>query len=179
MSEPPILIGGRVELRPAVGGDAAARLALGQDTEIVRMFGGDTRNLKPFTLEGAAAWCARLAAHPHAWVIEEKGRLIGEARLDRLDPHDRRASLAVGIYDPARLGKGLGTETVRLVLAYAFEDLGLHRIGIRVLAFNTRAIRCYAKCGFVIEGREREAALVGGERYDDVIMGLLAREYRS
>ena len=48
---------------------------------------------------------------------------------------------------------------------------------LRVLAYNERAIRCYLSCGFVEEGRERESALVDGERYDDLIMGVLAHEY--
>jgi RimJ/RimL family protein N-acetyltransferase len=63
------------------------------------------------------------------------------------------------------------------VLEYAFGELGLHRIGLRVVAYNVRAIRCYSACGFIEEGREREAAHVAGEWHDDVIMGLLSREF--
>jgi len=46
-----------------------------------------------------------------------------------------------------------------------------------VIEYNLRAIRAYQKCGFVIEGREREAAFVDGAWYDDVIMGILDNEY--
>jgi RimJ/RimL family protein N-acetyltransferase len=53
----------------------------------------------------------------------------------------------------------------------------LHRVSVRVLAYNKRAIRSYQKCGFVIEGREREAGPVNGQWHDDVIMGLLDREF--
>lgn len=67
---------------------------------------------------------------------------------------------------------------MRLALAYGFDGLGLHRIDLRVLAFNERAIRCYRKCGFVVEERLREPALVDSERHDDLIMGLLASEFR-
>ena len=45
-----------------------------------------------------------------------------------------------------------------------------------MLAYNTRAIACYARCGFVEEGREREAAYVDGTWHDDVVMGILDRE---
>lgn len=72
---------------------------------------------------------------------------------------------------------GLGREAVRLVLAHAFGPLGLHRVGLRVMAFNTRAIRCNRACGFIEEGREREAALVGDAWYDDMMMGVLAQEF--
>jgi RimJ/RimL family protein N-acetyltransferase len=64
-----------------------------------------------------------------------------------------------------------------LILDHAFHDLNLHRVGIRVLAYNTRAIRSYQRCGFLIEGREREAAFVNGQWHDDVIMGLLEHEF--
>jgi RimJ/RimL family protein N-acetyltransferase len=114
--------------------------------------------------------------HPRAWVIETD-RLIGEVRLDRIDMQDRRVSLAIGILDPDCLGKGLGTQASMLVLDHAFYDLKLHRVAIRVLAYNTRAIRSYQKCGFLIEGREREAAFVNGRWHDDVIMGLLEHEF--
>jgi RimJ/RimL family protein N-acetyltransferase len=64
------------------------------------------------------------------------------------------------------------------VLAYAFTELALHRVSARVLADNARAIRCYEKCGFAIEGRERQAALVEGEWHDDLIMGILEPDWR-
>jgi RimJ/RimL family protein N-acetyltransferase len=57
--------------------------------------------------------------------------------------------------------------------------LGLHRLSVRVLAFNGRAIRAYQKCGFRIEGRERESAWIDGTWHDDLIMGLLADDARS
>ncbi|WP_211857282.1 GNAT family N-acetyltransferase [Plastoroseomonas hellenica] len=53
----------------------------------------------------------------------------------------------------------------------------MHRVSLRVLAGNARAIACYSKCGFVEEGRQPETACVNGVWQDDVIMGLLDREF--
>jgi RimJ/RimL family protein N-acetyltransferase len=66
---------------------------------------------------------------------------------------------------------------MRLLLGHAFDGLGLHRLSVRVLSHNARAIRAYEKCGFVFEGRERESALIDGAWHDDVIMGLIDREF--
>jgi RimJ/RimL family protein N-acetyltransferase len=44
---------------------------------------------------------------------------------------------------------------------------------VRVLTSNARAIACHRKCGFVEEGREREAVSVEGGWQDDLVMGLL------
>jgi RimJ/RimL family protein N-acetyltransferase len=46
-----------------------------------------------------------------------------------------------------------------------------------VVDYNLRAIGAYQKCGFVVEGREREAAFVDGIWHDDVMMAILDREY--
>jgi len=174
----PTFQGPRVRLRPPADGDVAARFALGRDPGIAEMFGASRDRIRPLTEADAAAWVRRVAGHPHGWIIEH-GRLLGEIRLDNLDPRDRSASLAIGILDSAALGQGLGTEAIRLLLGYAFGPLALHRIGIRVLAYNRRAIRAYEKCGFRIEGRERETAFVNGHWHDDVIMGLLDHEFAA
>jgi RimJ/RimL family protein N-acetyltransferase len=174
--ELPFLSGPNVILRPARAGDIDAFLALESDPQIHEMFGGSRDTFSPMTREIAESIVSRLIQHPFAWVIEQ-GRVIGEVRLDRVDLNDRRASLAIGIFDGHCLGRGFGTEAIRLVLDFAFERLNLHRISVRVLAYNHRAIRAYQKCGFVIEGREREAAFVNGEWHDDIMMGLLNHEF--
>lgn len=174
----PTLEGTRVRLRPFRQSDIAGRLALGRSPEIVRSFGGDPEDLPPFGKEDARAWVQRNLDHPLCWAVEVEGRLLGEVRLDGLDLHDRRARLAIGLYDVSQLGKGLGREAIRLILTHAFGPLGLHRVDLRVLAFNERAIRCYRACGFVEEGRERESARVGEAWCDDIIMGVLAQDFQ-
>ena len=180
MTDPvPELRGTRLRLRPFHPSDVAGRLALGRSPEIVRSFGGDPDGLPPYGEDEASKWVERNLRHPLAWAVEVNGGLLGEARLDSLEPHDRRARLAIGLYDPAQLGLGFGREAIDLVLSYAFGTLALHRIDLRVLAFNERAIRCYRACGFVEEGRERQSARIGDQWHDDIIMGLLVDEYRS
>lgn len=175
----PELEGTRVRMRPFRRSDIPKRLALGQSPEIVRSVGGDPEGLPPYGEEQARSWVERNLAHPLCWAVDVDGRLLGEARLDGLDLHDRRAGLAIGLYDVSQLGKGLGREVIHLVLSHAFGKLGLHRVDLRVLEYNERAIRCYRTCGFVEEGRERESARVGRTWHDDIIMGILAREYQS
>ncbi|MQX13342.1 GNAT family N-acetyltransferase [Sinorhizobium terangae] len=174
---PPILEGPSITLRPPCDADIEARLLLGSDPKIAEMFGVSREDVRPITRDKAAAWVRNLGEHPHAWIIEIQGRCAGEIRLDRVDQHDRRASMAIGIYDSALLGRGFGSEAIGLLLRHAFGPMGLHRIGIRVLSYNERAIRAYEKSGFVVEGREREAALVNGAWHDDVMMGLLDHEF--
>jgi RimJ/RimL family protein N-acetyltransferase len=173
-----ILAGLNVTLRLPRTGDAEERFALGNAPEIMRMFGADPAAIPALTIEAARKELQGLVDHQHAWVVEHEGKYLGGIRLDGLDRRDKRARLAVGLYDTRKLGRGLGREAITLVLAHAFGPLGLHRVSLRVVAYNERAIRCYRACGFREEGREREAAYVAGQWYDDVMMGVLASDQR-
>jgi RimJ/RimL family protein N-acetyltransferase len=169
--------GQRLRLRAATAEDAEARFSLGHCPDIVRMFGVSHADCKAMTREAAEAWALGQSLDPYVWIIEVGGRLTGEIKLHSINTADRRASMAIAIYDPMLLGKGFGTEAIRLLLHHAFTQLNLHRISVRVLAYNERAMKAYQKCGFVIEGRERETAFVDGAWHDDLMMGILSREY--
>lgn len=179
-AETPVLRSPRALLRPFQPDDVHGRMRCGKDPEIVRMFGGSPvfADPVPMTMEEASAWYEHVSTdgNPLHWSVELEGQFIGTARLHGLDEIDRRARYAIGILDADRLGIGLGTEITRTVIRYGFRDLGLHRIDLRVLAYNARAIGCYLRCGFVEEGREREAVNVGGQWHDDVIMGILEHD---
>lgn len=140
-----------------------------------------SRSRRPCALDEAEAWYEQVRSDPNPlhWAIELQGRFVGTERLHSVDEADRRARYAVGLADRTLLGSGLGRQVTRLVLGFGFQGLGLHRIDLRVLAFNERAIRCYLRCGFIEEGREREAAYVGEAWHDDVIMGILDEEFAS
>ena len=166
-------------LRPTKPEDVAARLALGNRPEIHRMFGGDPADFRELTAEGAEAWVNTLANERYGWVIEDKGQLVGSIRLHSVNPMDRRAAMSIGILATESLGKGVGTTAMRLVATQAFGPMGLNRLSVRVLDFNTRAIAAYKKVGFQVEGREREAACIASEWHDDLMMGLLAREFAA
>jgi RimJ/RimL family protein N-acetyltransferase len=174
----PILTGPNVTLRLPCLADAAARLKLGRHAEIVRMYGGDSANVPPMIIAQAENWIKGLIEQDYAWVIEA-GALVGHVRLHTVNMHDRSAILAIGIESPLYLNKGFGTEAIKLVQHFAFTQMQLHRLSLRVLAYNHRAIRAYQKCGFQTEGRERESAFVDGKWHDDLIMGILAHEFQA
>jgi len=79
----------------------------------------------------------------------------------------------VGIGERDYWGQGYGTEAVQQALSFAFDELGLHRVTLDVLAANPRALRAYQKAGFVIEGRIRRRNNYGGKRIDDICMGIV------
>lgn len=170
---------GSVELRDPIDTDALVHFSFPPDAEIARMYGGATTNLPEPNLDQSNRWLEWLRGHPFSKAILSDGDPVGHVRLHNLETSDQRASLAIGLFAKAHLGRGIGRAAVRLTLDHAFGKMGLHRVDLRVLSYNTRAIRCYASCGFVHEGIEREAAYVDGEWHDDWIMGILAHEHTA
>jgi RimJ/RimL family protein N-acetyltransferase len=175
----PTLVDGDLTLRRFRDEDREGRARLGRDPEIHRLLGGNPEREPPFTLLDAAEWLRRLRGARYAWAMERESRLIGAVRLEVLDSLAQRGELAISILDPGLLGRGIGRRAVRLVLHYGFATLGLHRVGLRVIAANERAIRCYQACGFRVEGREREAVELQGDWQDDLIMGVLRPEFEA
>ncbi len=130
-------------------------------------------------VEDAEAWYQAVMADPLCWVIEVEGRAIGTARLRLVDEGNRCALYSIGIFDAAMWGRGIGTAATRLVVAYGFEELGLHRIELRVLHDNARAIKAYERCGFQREGVHRDVEFVSGRWLSDLYMSILEDEYEA
>jgi len=103
--------------------------------------------------------------------------LIGSVELRKFSAEARSCDVGILVGDPAYRGAGYGTEAMRLACRFAFEEMGLERIELGTYEFNTRAMKSYEKLGFVVEGRRRRAAYIGGRYYDTIEMGLLRDEY--
>jgi RimJ/RimL family protein N-acetyltransferase len=112
------------------------------------------------------------------WAILQDGEYLGEVVLMDLDAANESIEFRIALAGPHAFGRGYGTEAVRLVLDFAFERVGVHRVGLDVADYNPRAQHVYEKCGFVVEGVQREAILWEGKRYDSVLMSVLATDVR-
>ncbi|HEX3389686.1 MAG TPA: GNAT family protein [Streptosporangiaceae bacterium] len=104
------------------------------------------------------------------------GDLAGQALLWGVDVHNRLAHVGISLR-PAFRGCGLGADTVRVLCRYGFAILGLQRLQIETLASNAAMIATAARAGFVPEGTLRQSAWVDGQFADEVILGLLARDW--
>jgi RimJ/RimL family protein N-acetyltransferase len=69
---------------------------------------------------------------------------------------------------------------INAILKFGFEALELHRISLGVYDFNTSAIRCYEKCGFVREGVQRDVLKYQKDEYWSLLeMSILEHEWRN
>lgn len=106
----------------------------------------------------------------------ESGRYLGQVSLFLIDNLARKAELAI-VMAPDSLGKGYGSEALRLLLGFGFGQVNLNRIHLTVNAGNQRAIHVYEKAGFMREGVLRQDRYYDGHYEDVVIMSILREEY--
>ncbi|MFC4549128.1 MULTISPECIES: GNAT family N-acetyltransferase [Halorussus] len=78
---------------------------------------------------------------------------------------------------PEAQGNGYATEAATLVLDYAFETRGLHRVYARIVDFNEASRALAERLGFREEGRLREHVFLNGAYRDTVLYGLLRVEW--
>ncbi|MFE9022626.1 GNAT family N-acetyltransferase [Streptomyces sp. NPDC007808] len=114
---------------------------------------------------------------PFSVVELEGGTLVGTATLWDIDNHHRSAHIGLGLLPSAR-GKGYGTDVVGVLCHYGFVVRGLQRLQIETLSDNAAMLRAAERNGFVREGVLRSSAWVLGEFMDEVLMGLLVRDWR-
>ena len=175
---PPQIVGRHVALRRPAAEDLDAVARWSRDPEVARLTRYQTRPMSHADVERFFRM-RLLAADALAYSIVElpAWQLIGFTTFSSLDGDNGSLLFHITIGERDAWGRGLGTEATEMMLGHAFERLGLHRVGLTVFSYNTRAIRAYEKAGFRIEGRLRDAILRDGRYFDEVQMGILAEEW--
>jgi len=110
--------------------------------------------------------------------LKEDDRLIGFARLYRVEWTHGTGSVQIGLGDRNDRGKGYGTEVLHMLLRYAFDELNLYRLTAVTVEYNTGAIRFFERAGFSVEVRRRQAVQRDGLRWDVLMLGLLRDEWK-
>jgi RimJ/RimL family protein N-acetyltransferase len=174
----PTLAGERVRLEPLGTEHYDGLRPMFDDPEGRRM----TATTQAYDDDMLRTWLSTRQDHDDradfAIVDVETGRVLGEVVLNDLDTEDESCNFRIGLTGPDVYGRGYGTEATSLVLDYAFDTVGLHRLELSVYSFNPRGQRAYEKAGFVREGVRRQALRWDGAWHDVIVMGVLATDPR-
>lgn len=98
---------------------------------------------------------------------------IGSVYLRDIDRDNQKAEFGIFIGEDVQRGKGYGTEAAKLMCQYGFERLELHKIMLRVFAFNERAINAYEHAGFEKEAFLKDEVKIDGEFKDIIFMAVI------
>ncbi|WP_210136803.1 GNAT family protein [Staphylococcus sp. GDH8C109P] len=167
-----------IKLRDAFDNDAKEYFKIPFNKELLEMYGSNMNPNREKSLDKARLLVNEIKTNPYEWVIEYNGKFIGQVRLT-FDDENNKAKFAIGIFNPQYWNKGIGTKVSNAILNFGFSELKLHRIYLKVLAYNKRAIKSYENVGFKIEGEEREGAYINGKYETDIHMGILKSEYEQ
>lgn len=133
-------------------------------------------NWRPITREIEQAWLLTKIGHDprclNLAICTRGGDHIGLVYLNDIDLVAKKAQLDIFIGEPQDRGRGYGRAAVKECIRRAFEELGLQRVYLFVLADNEAAIRTYAACGLVEEGTLRRHAFKSGEFKDVKVMAI-------
>ncbi|WP_328731865.1 GNAT family N-acetyltransferase [Streptomyces caniferus] len=176
------IAGPRLQLRELTLDDADAVHAIYGDAEATRHLSFEPRTREQVE-EIVSRSIASSGEHPRteyalAVVRNEDRDLVGFARL-ALDPHAQKAATIGFALRPETWGAGLGTETVHLTCALAFNHLALHRIWAARAPLNAASAKTLVRAGMTKEGRIREHVFVRGAWRDSVTYSVLDHEWRS
>jgi RimJ/RimL family protein N-acetyltransferase len=156
-----------VSLRPLGATDIATVEAALDDPEICRWFDNLSVSARE-VVERAAA--RRQGDEAAEFALLDAGECVGSLWLN-LGP-ENRANVGYWLLPDAR-GKGLVTHALALVSRWAFDELGVKRIGLLTDPRNVASLRVAERAGFQREGVLRSWVEVNGERVDHASFSLL------
>lgn len=114
-----------------------------------------------------------------AITLKEKNRHIGNIGLHNINWIRRSAVTGTIIGEGRDRDRGFGHEAKSLLLAFAFNELGLHRIESHVRITNERSLAYLDRCGYKREGVMRDAHFFDGQWVDVILLSILEHEWRA
>ncbi len=112
---------------------------------------------RTYTYEDELNWLKlKLQENAICFSMLEKhtGEFIGNIEI--MGINNKIGELGITI-TPKKQNKHYGTEAIKALLKYAYEELNLEGKDLNVYSTNLRAIRCYEKSGFIIDGKGKTA----------------------
>jgi RimJ/RimL family protein N-acetyltransferase len=110
--------------------------------------------------------------------LAETNALIGYAGLTGISATNQSGEYFIFLGEKAQWGQGVGTAVTKQILELAFTTHHLNRVMLTVSEGNTGGWRAYAKAGFVVEGRLRQAACRQGVFHDKIVMSVLKADWQ-
>jgi RimJ/RimL family protein N-acetyltransferase len=102
--------------------------------------------------------------------VERKGKVVGIARVlkGELEMKKHTGIFRTWIH-PESQGLGIGKQVMNYTLRWGRTN-NLHKLWLTVFSGNEKAVMVYEKAGFIIEGRQKNQAIIDGKFEDEIFM---------
>jgi ribosomal-protein-alanine N-acetyltransferase len=176
----PVLTGTKVTLREMRTSDAPSLFTLLTTEEVARFISPPPGTVEGF--ERFILWAARQRAAGayvcFAVTLADSDTAVGIFQLRSTEPGFTTAEWGFALGSPF-WGTGLFEKAARLVMAFAFETVGVHRLEARAAVRNGRGNGALRKIGAVQEGILRKSFLRDGEYHDQMLWTVLDEDWRA
>jgi RimJ/RimL family protein N-acetyltransferase len=175
----PLLLGRRLRLREVRRSDAVSLMAMLTSAEVTRFISAPPTTLDGFERFIDWATCQRAAGSHACFVATLVGSEtpIGLFQVTDIQPDLKAAEWGFVLAAPF-WGSGLFQEAARLLLDFAFEIIGVHRLEARAAVLNGRGNGALLKIGAVPEGVLRRSFLRHGQRFDQAVYSIFGDAWR-
>ena len=176
----PMLAGATVTLRELRPSDAPSLFALLTTEEVSRFISPPPSTVDGF--EKFIAWTLRQRSVGSyacfAVTLDSTDTAIGIFQLRQLEPGFGTAEWGFAI-GSAYWGSGVFQEGAELLVKFAFETVGVHRLEARAAVRNGRGNGALRKIGAVQEGLLRKSFLKDGEYHDQALWTILQEDWKA
>jgi ribosomal-protein-alanine N-acetyltransferase len=176
----PVLAHGSVRLRALRRSDAPSLCAMLTTEEVTRFISPPPTTVEGF--EQFIAWTQRMSSEGSyacfAVTVAGFDTAIGIFQVRALVADFSTAEWGFAIGSPF-WGTGVFEESARLVIEFAFDELGVHRLEARCAVKNGRGNGALKKVGAVEEARLRKSFLKDGQRFDQALYAIVEDDWRA
>lgn len=110
--------------------------------------------------------------------VVQSGKIAGQIGFHHVDSTSQSAHIGYWLAKEVQ-GKGLITKCCRVLINYAFAELGLNRIQINCNVHNAKSRAVPERLHFQLEGIHRETELLNGKLGDMAIYAMLKKEWKQ
>lgn len=172
------IIGDKVVLRAIEESDNEILKELMNNPELEKMLGGSSFPLSSYSQK---KWFENLDNKNLRCIVSEKGKkesCYGTVILSDIDYKNGTAQYHIKLL-PDSQGKGIGADSTRTIVRYAFDELRLNCIYSEVLSYNIASQRMFEKSGFYKEGIMRQRIFKKGRYVDVFLYSILKKEQNA
>lgn len=108
----------------------------------------------------------------------DESKYIGGCGYFKYRPKDGTTWIGIAIADNKYWGKGYGSDALKVLINFLFNELNIRKITLGVFSYNTRAVKCYHNLGFKEEGCLKKNLYRDGKYHDELIMSLFKNKYK-
>ncbi len=110
---------------------------------------------------------------------KEQNLHIGNIKLGPINWIHRRAEISLFIGDKNFWGQGIAQQAIELVTQFAFKQLNLNKLMAGAYENNIASIKAFQRCGFIIEGKIADYALVNNQGVALIKLGITAQQQQE